>query len=88
MFSSKFATLPDGTRVPRLGLGQNPLAQLSLAAAASLQCFAPAHTGLASAKSLSRQALVPSPSKNTLSLWIPGSSSILLNLNAKSKAAP
>src|SRR5271169_520148 len=57
-FSSKSAMRAAGARVSRLALAQNPLAQLSFVAAASLQCFAPAHTGPASAKSPSRPALV------------------------------
>src|SRR5580704_6362597 len=51
-FSSKSATRAVGTRVPRLALAQNPLAQLPSAAAASLQCFALALTGPVSVKSL------------------------------------
>src|SRR5580658_6588275 len=78
-FLSKFATLPDGTRVPRLGPAQNLPAQFQFAAAASLQCFARGHIGLARAKSLSHPTLVPSPLKNTPSPWIPASSSILPN---------
>src|SRR5260370_4625559 len=51
-FSSKYATRAVGTRVPRLALAPNLLAQLPSVAAASLQCFAPALTGPVSVKSL------------------------------------